>query len=110
MLKKQKNEQPPSSPIELTVSLIGNKWKLLILKCLMSRSLPWHLTELKDAIYGIDQTVLKVTLQAMEKDGLITSTVFRDLPPRVEFSLSERGATMRPILEAMEAWGEAYGH
>lgn len=109
MLKRQKKEPAPASPMERTVSLIGNKWRLLILKMLMSRPLPWHLTELKTAIAGIDQTVLKVTLQSMEKDGLITSKIYRDLPPRIEFFLSEQGESLRPVIEAMEAWGEAYG-
>lgn len=110
MLKKQKKEEMPSTPMELTVSLIGNKWKLLILEKLMSRSMPWHMTELKNEISGIDQTVLKVTLQSMEKDGIITSQIHRDIPPRIEFSLSESGESMRPIIESMKAWGSAYGH
>lgn len=109
MLKRQKKEPIPASPMERAVSLIGNKWKLLILQLLMSRQLPWHLTELKTSIVGIDQTVLKVTLQSMEKDGLITSKTYRDLPPRIEFFLSEQGESLRPVIEAMEAWGESYG-
>ena len=76
----------------------------------MSRSLPWHLTELKNEIAGIDQTVLKVSLQSMEKDGLIESKVFRDIPPKVEYTLTDLGASMQPILAAMETWGESYGH
>ncbi|MCI8786031.1 MAG: helix-turn-helix transcriptional regulator [Eubacterium sp.] len=107
--KSQKEELPPTA-FEQTVALIGNKWKLMILKKLMSRSLPWHLTELKNEIAGIDQTVLKVSLQSMEKDGLIESKVFRDLPPKVEYTLTDLGASMQPILAAMETWGESYGH
>ena len=107
MLKRNKKETPPSTPMELAVSMIGNKWKLLILHKLMSRDLPWHLPELVKEIKGIDQTVLKVTLQSMEKDGLVTSKVFRDLPPRIEFSLSGLGETLRPIIESMEKWGNS---
>lgn len=110
MLKKSKKETPPATPMEYTVSLIGNKWKLLVLKSLMSRELPWHLPELTNEIAGLDQTVLKVTLQSMEKDGLIVSKVHRDLPPRIEFSLSELGESLRPIIESMETWGETHGH
>lgn len=108
--KKQKKEELPQEPFERAVALIGNKWRLLILKTLMSRTMPWHLTELTNAIKGIDQTVLKVTLESMHKDGLVIIETFRDLPPRIEFSISEQGETLRPVIEAMEAWGEAYGH
>ena len=97
--KSQKEELPPTA-FEQTVALIGNKWKLMILKKLMSRSLPWHLTELKNEIAGIDQTVLKVSLQSMEKDGLIESKVFRDLPPKVEYTLTDLGASIQPISPA----------
>lgn len=108
--RKQKKEELPQEPFERAVALIGNKWKLLVLKTLMSRTMPWHLTELTNAIKGIDQTVLKVTLESMHKDGLVIIETFRDLPPRIEFSISEQGETLRPIIEAMEAWGETYGH
>ncbi len=110
MLRKPKKEELPQEPFEQAVALIGNKWKLLVLKTLMSRTMSWHLTELKTEIKGIDQTVLKVTLESMQKDGLIIIETFRDLPPRVEFSLSEQGESLRPIIDAIEAWGETYGH
>ena len=103
-------EELPECPVATTVQLIGNKWKLLILKTLMTRTLPWHLPELVKEIRGLDQTVLKVTLQSMEKDGLVISKVHRDLPPRIEFTLSELGESLRPVIEAMEAWGEQHGH
>lgn len=96
--------------MEYTVSLIGNKWKLLILKTMMSRTLPWHLPEFVKAIDGADQTVLKVTLQAMDRDGLIISTTHRDLPPKIEYTLSELGESLRPIIESMETWGKTHGH
>lgn len=110
MLKRNQKQPQPLTPIEYAVSVIGNKWKLLILHTLMSRALPWHIPELVQAVRGIDQTVLKVTLQSMEKDGLIVSVVHKDLPPRVEFSLSEQGESLRPLLHALEEWGKAHGH
>lgn len=110
MLRKQKKEELPQEPFERAVALIGNKWKLLILKTLMSRTMPWHLTELKTEIKGIDQTVLKVTLESMQKDGLVIVETFRDLPPRIEFSISEQGESLRPVIDAMKSWGETYGH
>lgn len=110
MFKKQKKEELPQEPFERAVALIGNKWRLLILKALLSRKMPWHLTELTNEIKGIDQTVLKVTLQSMQKDGLVIIETFRDLPPRIEFSVSEQGESLRPLLDALETWGESYGH
>lgn len=107
MFKKQKIQPVYENPMELAVSLIGNKWKLLILRQLLSRDLPWHVSELVKSIRGIDQTVLKVSLQALEKDGLIKSTVYRDLPPRIEFSISEEGRSLRPVIDAIEAWGSS---
>lgn len=107
MFRKQKTEPACETPIELAVSQIGNKWKLLILEKLMSRDFPWNLSELRDQIKGIDQTVLKVSLQSMEKDGLVKSKVYRDLPPRIEFTLGESGESLRPIIEAIEEWGKA---
>lgn len=107
MFGKQKKEPVRENAMELAVSLIGNKWKLLILERLMSRDIPWRLSELKDQIKGIDQTVLKVSLQSLEQDGLVKSTVYKDLPPRIDFTLSEAGESLRPIIEAIEEWGKS---
>ena len=89
-----------------TVQLIGNKWKLLIIRNLRMR--PWRFNELQKNLDGISQKVLTDSLRSMEADGLITRTVYAEVPPRVEYSLSEPGETMRPILDAMEAWGNSY--
>ena len=96
----------PECPVATTVQLIGNKWKLLIIRNLRMR--PWRFNELRKNLDGISQKVLTDSLRSMEADGLITRTVYAEVPPRVEYSLSELGETMRPILDAMEAWGNSY--
>ena len=103
MLKK---EELPECPVATTVQLIGNKWKLLILRNLRMR--PWRFNELQKSLNGISQKVLMQSLRSMEADGLIIRTVYAEVPPRVEYSLGELGETMRPILDAMEKWGNAY--
>ena len=103
MLKK---EELPDCPVATTVQLIGNKWKLLILRNLLSR--PWRFNELRKDLEGISQKVLTESLRSMESDGIIVRTVYAEVPPRVEYSLSELGETLRPILDAMQAWGKEY--
>ena len=103
---KTKAELLPECPVATTVQLIGNKWKLLIIRNLRTRS--WCFNELQKSLDGISQKVLADSLRSMEADGLITRTVYAEVPPRVEYSLSELGETMRPILDAMEAWGNSY--
>ena len=103
MLKK---EELPDCPVATTVQLIGNKWKLLILRNLRMR--PWRFNELQKSLEGISQKVLTQSLRSMEADGIIVRTVYAEVPPRVEYSLSELGGTMRPILDAMEQWGNNY--
>lgn len=99
-------EEMPVCPVATTVSLIGSKWKLLILRNLLAR--PWRFNELKKNLEGISQKVLTDSLRSMEKDGLITRTVYAEVPPRVEYALSELGESMRPIIRAMEEWGIEY--
>jgi DNA-binding HxlR family transcriptional regulator len=99
-------EELPDCPVATTVALIGNKWKLLILRNLLVR--PWRFNELQKNLEGISQKVLTDNLRAMEKDGLIVRTVYPEVPPRVEYSLSELGGSMRPILDSMQVWGENY--
>lgn len=72
------------------------------------RTRPWRFNELQKNLDGISQKVLTDSLRSMEADGLITRTVYAEVPPRVEYSLSELGETMRPILDAMEEWGNSY--
>ena len=99
-------EELPDCPVATTVQLIGNKWKLLILRNLLVR--PWRFNEMLRSIPGISQKVLTDNLRALENDGIITRTVFPEVPPRVEYALSELGNSMRPIIETMEIWGKAY--
>ncbi|MBQ6487720.1 MAG: helix-turn-helix transcriptional regulator [Solobacterium sp.] len=99
-------DQLPLCPVATTVQLIGSKWKLLILRNLMAR--PWRFNELKRDLDGISQKVLTESLRSMEEDGIITRTVYPEVPPKVEYSLSELGETMRPIIAAMESFGNEY--
>ena len=99
-------EEMPACPVATTVQLIGSKWKLLILRNLMAR--PWRFNELRKDLDGVSQKVLTDSLRAMESDGIITRTVYPEVPPRVEYALSSLGETMRPILDAMEKWGREY--
>ncbi len=101
-----KKEELPDCPVATTVRLIGNKWKLLILRNLMSR--PWRFNELRKDLDGISQKVLTESLRSMESDGIIVRTVYAEVPPRVEYSLSSLGETLRPILDAMQVWGQEY--
>lgn len=96
----------PECPVATTVQLVGSKWKLLILRNLLQR--PWRFNELKRSLEGISQKVLTDSLRAMEEDGIITRTVYPEVPPRVEYALSPLGESMRPILDAMEQWGTEY--
>ena len=99
-------EELPECPVATTVQLIGSKWKLLILRNLLQR--PWRFKELKRSLDGISQKVLTDSLRSMEEDGLITRTVYPEVPPHVEYALSETGESMRPILMAMQSWGTNY--
>lgn len=99
-------EEMPTCPVATTVALIGSKWKLLIMRNLLVR--PWRFNELQKNLDGISQKVLTDSLRSMEADGIITRTVFPEVPPRVEYSLSELGESMRPILDSMEQWGLSY--
>ena len=99
-------EELPECPVATTVQLIGSKWKSLILRNLLQR--PWRFNELKRSLDGISQKVLTDSLRSMEEDGLITRTVYPEVPPHVEYALSETGESMRPILMAMQSWGTNY--
>lgn len=99
-------EEMPACPVATTVALLGSKWKLLIMRNLLSR--PWRFNELKKDLEGISQKVLTDSLRSMEADGLLTRTVYPEVPPRVEYTLTELGYSLRPILEAMRVWGEDY--
>ena len=99
-------EEMPACPVATTVQLIGSKWKLLILRNLMAR--PWRFNELRKDLEGISQKVLTESLRSMETDGLVARTVYPEVPPRVEYSLTELGRSLKPVLDAMQNWGEWY--
>lgn len=99
-------EEMPACPVATTVQMIGSKWKLLIMRNLLAR--PWRFNELQKDLDGISQKVLTDSLRSMEADGIITRTVFPEVPPRVEYSISELGESMRPIIKSMEQWGLNY--
>lgn len=99
-------EELPTCPVATTVQLIGSKWKLLIIRNLLSR--PWRFNELRKDLEGISQKVLTDSLRSMEEDGIITRKVYPEVPPRVEYALSNLGESMRPILDAMYQWGTEY--
>ena len=99
-------EELPACPVATTVQMIGSKWKLLIMRNLLQ--CPWRFNELKKDLEGISQKVLTDSLRSMEADGIITRTVYPEVPPRVEYALSDLGESMRPIMDAMEIWGTEY--
>ncbi|MCR5228559.1 MAG: helix-turn-helix transcriptional regulator, partial [Solobacterium sp.] len=99
-------DELPECPVATTVQLIGSKWKLLILRNLLAR--PWRFNELKKNLEGISQKVLTDSLRSMEEDGIITRTVYAEVPPRVEYALSDLGESMRQIIRAMEEFGIEY--
>ncbi len=99
-------EEMPACPVATTVALIGSKWKLLILRDLLVR--PWRFNELKKDLEGLSQKVLTDSLRSMEEDGIVTRTVYPEVPPRVEYALSGLGESMRPIISAVEQWGLGY--
>lgn len=96
----------PSCPVETTLTLIGDKWKVLILRDLMPGTK--RFSELKRSIGNVTQKVLTAQLRQMEDSGLLTRTVYAEVPPRVEYTLTELGYSLKPILDAMWNWGEAY--
>lgn len=100
-------EELPECPVATTVPLIGNKWKLLIIRNLVYNG-KQRFTDFLKTIPAISKKVLTDNLRSLENDGLIVREVFAEVPPRVEYSLSEIGKSLRPIWNAMEAWGNEY--
>ena len=106
-MQEQKNEAfLPACPVETTLMLIGDKWKVLILRYLMPGTKRFG--ELKKSIGSVSQKVLTAQLRAMEESGLIARKVYAEVPPRVEYSLTEHGKSLKPILDAMQDWGDEY--
>lgn len=96
----------PACPVETTLMLIGDKWKVLILRDLMSGTKRFG--ELKKSVGNVSQKVLTAQLRAMETNGLLERTVYPEVPPRVEYSLTALGKSLSPILDSMKNWGEEY--
>ena len=102
----QTTKELPACPVETTLLLIGDKWKVLILRDL--RPGTKRFGELKKSIGSVSQKVLTAQLRDMEESGLLTRTVYAEVPPRVEYRLTDLGRSLEPILDAMRNWGEAY--
>ena len=96
----------PACPVETTLMLISDRWKVLILRDLMQDTRRFG--ELKRSIGHISQKVLTANLRAMEQNGLIDRHVYAEVPPRVEYSLTDLGRSLKPVLDAMRTWGEEY--
>lgn len=96
----------PACPVETTLMLIGDKWKVLILRDLMDGTKRFG--ELKKSIGTVSQKVLTAQLRDMEEKGLLTRKVYAEVPPRVEYTLTETGYSLKPVLDAMWAWGADY--
>jgi len=93
-------------PVETTLVLIGEKWKVLILRELINGTKRFGV--LKTSIGSISQKVLTQQLRTMEQDGLVERKIYAEVPPRVEYSLTETGVSLKPILDSMWDWGEQY--
>ena len=96
----------PACPVETTLMLIGDKWKVLILRDLMDGTKRFG--ELKKSIGTVSQKVLTAQLRDMEEKGMLTRKVYAEVPPRVEYTLTETGYSLKPVLDAMWAWGADY--
>ena len=101
-----KLKELPACPVETTLTLIGDKWKVLILRDLLPGTKRFG--ELKKSIGSVSQKVLTSQLRDMEQSGLVNRKVYAEVPPRVEYSLTELGYSLKPILYAMSSWGQDY--
>ena len=106
MDKQKSAKELPACPVETTLSLIGDKWKVLILRDLLPGTKRFG--KLKRSIGNVSQKVLTAQLRAMEENGLLTRTVYAEVPPKVEYTLTDLGKSLKPILDAMQSWGEDY--
>lgn len=96
----------PACPVEVTLLLLSNKWTILILRDLLTGTKRFG--ELKKSLSGVSQKVLTANLRSLEEKGIIEREVFPEVPPRVEYTLTELGKTLEPIIDSMHAWGEFY--
>ena len=106
MSDQKSGKDLPACPVETTLTLIGDKWKVLILRDLLTGTKRFG--ELRKSIGNVSQKVLTAQLRAMEESGLLTRTVYAEVPTRVEYTLTELGKSLSPILDAMQNWGEGY--
>ena len=106
MSEEKTVKELPACPVETTLTLIGDKWKVLILRDLLPGTKRFG--ELKKSIGKVSQKVLTAQLRDMEQNGLVHRKVYPEVPPRVEYSLTPLGMSLRPILDAMWNWGEEY--
>lgn len=106
MSEAKKKDQLPACPVETMLTLIGDKWKVLILRDLMPGTKRFG--ELRKSVGDVSQKVLAAQLRDMEKSGLVHREVYAEVPPRVEYSLTPLGRSLKPILDSMWAWGEGY--
>ena len=106
MAAQAEKKELPACPVETTLTLISDKWKVLILRDLMPGTKRFG--ELKKSIGSVSQKVLTAQLRDMEKNGLLTRTVYAEVPPRVEYTLTDLGKSLKPILDAMWDWGQEY--
>ena len=101
-----KEKELPACPVETTLTLIGNKWKVLILRDLIPGTKRFG--ELKKSLGSVSQKVLTAQLRDMEADGLVSRKVYPEVPPRVQYTLTDLGMSLQPILDSMWKWGENY--
>mgnify|MGYP006066160255 FL=1 len=106
MSEQTEKKELPACPVETTLTLIGDKWKVLILRDLLPGTKRFG--ELKKSIGNVSQKVLTAQLRDMEKSGLVNRKVYPEVPPHVEYSLTELGRSLQPILDALQDWGEEY--
>ncbi len=99
-------EKLPNCPVETTLSLISDKWKILIIRDLNSGTKRFG--ELKKSVNGISQKMLTSNLRQMEESGLVTRKVYAEVPPKVEYTLTDLGESLEPVLNALANWGKQY--
>lgn len=100
------SKELPACPVETTLTLISDKWKVLILRDLLTGTKRFG--QLKKSIGQVTQKVLTAQLRQMEDCGLVIRTIYPEVPPRVEYSLTDLGYSLKPVLDAMQDWGENY--
>lgn len=105
-MEKTTKAELPACPVETTLTLIGDKWKVLILRDLMPGTKRFG--ELKKSVGNVSQKVLTAQLRAMEESGLVHREVYAEVPPRVEYALTDLGRSLKPIMDSMVVWGAAY--